>query len=138
MSFNLSIIDTKRSIYEGEATKLTIPALGGEMTVLENHMSVVTPVVIGEVRVGTPGKDIALTIGKGMFSMEGNAASLLVEDAMYTEEISEKEMEEAKQKAEEIIAKGIVGPDMEAALQNVRRSALNLKVARRKKLHLSA
>jgi len=134
MNFKLSIIDTQRHIYDGEAVELTIPALGGEMTVLAKHMSIVTPVGLGEVQLKTPGKDISLTIGKGMFSMEENEATLLVEDASYTEELSEAAAEEAKKRAEELIGKGIKGPDMEIAVSALRRSLLDLKVVRRRSL----
>lgn len=133
MSFKLSIIDTERLIYEGEAKRLTIPALDGVMTVLPEHMPIVTPIRMGEVVVETPEKDLTLTIGKGIFSMKENHATLLIEDATYAEEISEASAEEAKKKAQEIIQKGIQGPDLEAALESVRRSTLDLKVARRRK-----
>ncbi len=136
-TFALSIIDTQREIYSGEAIKLTIPAVGGQMTVLANHMPIVTPVALGEIVLTTPTDTIALTIGKGMFSMDGRGATLLIEDANYLEEISEKTSEEAKAKALEIIEKGITGPDLTAALYTVRKSNLDLKVARRNKLRAS-
>lgn len=133
MTFHLDIIDTKRAIYSGEAKSLTIPALAGEMTVLPEHMAIVTPVGLGEVFVKTPDKDLTLTIGKGIFSMDKNRASLLIEDARYTEEISEVAAEEAKKKAEEIIEKGIQGEDLEAAMSVIRRSLVDLKTVRRRK-----
>ncbi len=133
MNFQLSVIDTERHIFEGEASKLTIPAMDGVMTVLAEHMSVVTPVGIGEVVVEAPDKTINLTIGKGLFSMHDNAATLLIEDASYTEEISEARAEEAKKKAEELIVKGVTGADMEAAMATIRRSLLDLRVVRRRK-----
>ncbi|MEM3112321.1 MAG: hypothetical protein QXY90_04705 [Candidatus Anstonellales archaeon] len=136
MNFKLSIIDAERPIYEGDARRLTIPALEGVMTVLAKHMSVVTPVGMGEVVAETPEKILHLTIGKGIFSMEKNHATLLIEDATYAEEISEAQAEEARLKAQEIIQKGIKGPDLETAMQAVRRSALDLKVARRRKMRV--
>lgn len=133
MTFQLEIIDTKRAIYSGQAKSLTIPALAGEMTVLSNHMPIVTPVVLGEVIVEAPDRELTLTIGKGIFSMEGNSASLLIEDAKYTDEISESAAEEAKRKALEIIEKGIKGPDLEAALANVRRLDFDLEHVRKRR-----
>lgn len=133
MTFALSIVDTKRSIYSGEAKKLTIPALAGEMTVLSHHMPIVTPVLVGEVHLETPTEEIVLTIGKGIFSMDKNSATLLIEDARYTEEISETAAEEAKMKAEEIIQKGVTGPDLEAAVAGLRRSLIDLKTVRKRR-----
>lgn len=137
MTFHLDIIDTKRSIYSGEAKSLTIPAMGGAMTVLAEHMPIVTPVVLGEVVVETPEKELTLTIGKGIFSMDKNRASLLIEDAKYTDEITEAEAQKAKEKAQEIIAKGEKGPDLEAALASVRRINLDLEhVKKRRKVRI--
>lgn len=136
-TFLLSIIDTQRAIYEGEALRLTIPASGGEMTVMAKHMPIVTPVGVGEVVLVTPEKTIELTVGKGMFSMDHNKATLLIEDASYTEEISEAAAEDAKNKAEELVKKGVSGPDLTAALYTIRKSSLDLKVSRRKKLRSS-
>ncbi|OGM32821.1 ATP synthase F1 subunit epsilon [Candidatus Woesebacteria bacterium RIFCSPHIGHO2_01_FULL_44_21] len=133
MNFQLDIVDSKRNIYSGEALKLTIPAIDGEMTVEAQHMPVVTPVSLGMVVAQTPEKELALTIGKGIFSFEGNHATLLIEDTSFSEEISEEKANEAQKRAEEIIQKGIEGPDLEAALATIRRSTLDLKVVRRRK-----
>jgi F-type H+-transporting ATPase subunit epsilon len=134
MNFKLQIIDTVRKIYDGEASKITIPATGGEMTVLPNHMPLVTPVGIGEVVVETPEKSLNLTIAKGIFSIEDDTATLLIEDASFLDEISEAKAEEAKKRAEEIIEKGVDKPNMDAALATLRRSALDLQVLRKRKI----
>ncbi len=133
MNFKLDIIDSQRKIYSGDAFKLTIPAARGEMTVLANHMPIVTPIGLGEIAVVTPNKKISLTVGKGVFSFINNYATLLVEDTSYSEEISESLAMEAKRRAEEIIQKGIQGPDFEAALETIKRSNLDLKVVRKRK-----
>lgn len=134
MNFFLDIIDTKRHIYSGEVKKLTLPSLSGEITILANHMPLVTPVKLGEIRVETADKELLLTVGKGIFSMDAGRASLLIEDARYTEEISESEAEQAKARAEEIIKSGVKGPDLEAARSVMRRSLIDMKARRRRKL----
>lgn len=133
MSFFLEILDTKRAIYSGEANKLVMPSLVGQITVLPDHMPIVAPIELGEIVVNTPQKNFSLTIGKGIFSFKDNKATLLIEDARYSDEISEEEAQAAKTKALEIIEKGVTGADLDAAMATVRRSLVDLKTARKRR-----
>jgi F0F1-type ATP synthase epsilon subunit len=99
-------------------------------------MPIVTPISLGEVRFKSSDKEVSLTVGKGIFSMENNVGTLLIESASYIEEIKEAAAMEAIKRADEIVQKGISGPDMEAAMATIRRANLDLKVARRRKPRL--
>jgi F-type H+-transporting ATPase subunit epsilon len=136
MSFTLSVLDTERKIFEGEVEKLTLSTSGGEITVLQEHMPIVTPITLGEVRFKSSDKEVSLTVGKGIFSMENNIGTLLIESASYIEEIKEAAAMEAIKRAEEIVQKGETGPDLEAAMATIRRANLDLKVSRRRKPRL--
>jgi len=48
--FNLSINALDKNIFDGEAESLTLPGIDGELTILENHIPLVTPLKAGKLR----------------------------------------------------------------------------------------
>ena len=67
------------------------------------------------------------------FSIANDAAMLLIEDVESADEISEEKANEAKRKAEEIIAKGVEGEAKIKAHYLLRKSLVDLKIVRRKR-----
>jgi F-type H+-transporting ATPase subunit epsilon len=133
MNFALDIVSLTGKIYSGEASKLTLPTREGEITVLARHMPLVAPLTVGEIVVKTPDKEFDLAIGKGIFSMDNNTATLLIEDVTAADDISEEKAIEAKDKAEKLLAQGIKGEERLQVLYALRRSLVDLKVVRRRK-----
>jgi F-type H+-transporting ATPase subunit epsilon len=132
MSFHLDIVSLKGNIFSGLVESVTVPGEEGTMTVLGHHMPIVTYLTIGEVEVKGE-KNLDLSIGKGILTMAGNTATLLVEDEQAIDEISEKQASEAKEKAEEIIKKGATGEEKTQAMYALRKSLVDLKLARKKR-----
>ena len=48
--FPLSINALDKNIFQGEAESLTLPGVDGELTILENHIPLVTPLKAGKLR----------------------------------------------------------------------------------------
>lgn len=134
MNFQLDIISLEGTIYSGEAKKIKVPSIEGEMVVLARHMPVVTALTLGEVIVTTPNKNIFLSIGKGILEFSKGRARLLIEDVKNADEISEEKVLEAKRKAEELIVKGVSEEEKIKASYTLRRSLVDLKLLRKKKL----
>ncbi len=138
MNFHIAVISLKGKIYEGEAKEAVLPTVDGEITVLANHAALVAPLDVGEVVLNTTEGIKNLAIGKGVFAINKNKATLLIEDVTSSDEISESRAEEAKVKAEELIKKGVPAAEKGALTYAYRRSLIDLKVARRgRKLRLS-
>ena len=133
MNFPLEVVSITGEIFSGEVSKVTLPGVVGELTALARHMPVVVPLVTGEVSLKTDGKILSYSIGKGVFSYDGKIGRLLIEDATAADEISEERAIEAKRKAEDLLAKGIKGEEKIQAQYLLRRSLIDLKIARRKR-----
>lgn len=133
MNFHIDIVSLTGTLYSGEIEKVTVPSTEGEMTVLARHMPIVAPLGVGEVTVKTPKETLNLSIGKGVFEFSSGAARLLIEDVESADEISEQNALEAKKRAEELLAKGIKGEEKREVLYQLRKSLIDLKIARRKK-----
>ena len=133
MNFQLNVVSVAGSVFSGEAKEVTLPGIAGEITVLARHMPIVTPLTTGEVIVKTPEKNISFSIGKGVFSFDAGVGRLLIEDVSSADDISEERALQAKKKAEELLAKGVSGEEKIAALYQLRKSLVDLKIVRRKK-----
>ena len=132
MNFQLNVIDAQREIYKGEASKIVLSGIDGVMAVRARHMPYVTPLGVGEVSYWTDkGEEINLSIGRGILAVETNKVTVIVEDTRYGEEISQEKAAEAKERAEEIIKKGVKGVELTRALQSIRRSLVDIKIARK-------
>lgn len=133
MGLHLDIITPDKKIFSGEVVKIVLPSQEGQITVLPKHMPLVTALEVGEVIVQAPKETMNFSIGKGIFSINDNNASLLIEDVLASEEISEEKAIEAKKLAEELIKKGIGPEEKKAAIHSLRKSLVDLKLVRKKK-----
>lgn len=133
MGLHLDIITPDKKIFSGEVVKIVLPSQEGQITVLPKHMPLVTALEVGEVIVQAPKETMNFSIGKGIFSINDNNASLLIEDVLASEEISEEKAIEAKKLAEELIKKGIGPEEKKAAIYSLRKSLVDLKLVRKKK-----
>ena len=66
-----------------------------------------------------------------MFSTDGKSATLLIEDASFASEISEEKALAARQRAEELIKKGVSKEDKAAAIYQYRKSLVDIRVVRK-------
>ena len=123
MTFNLQVISSEKKLYEGDVNEVVLPTVNGEIAVLPKHMPLVTPLDLGVVSINkSDGTNVTYTIGKGLFFVEKSNASLLIEDVRSSDEISEADVEQARLKAQELIAKGITPEEKLQGTYLLRRS----------------
>ena len=133
MSFHLQVLSPLKKIFDGDVEEVMLPSTSGDIAVLPRHMPVVTPLTFGEVTIKKSGggSDI-YTIGKGLFFVDNNDASLLIEDARSSDELSEMEVDEARKKAQELIAKGVTPEERLQGTYLLRRSLVDLKLIKKR------
>jgi len=133
MNFQLDVVSITGKVFSGEVTGITLPGISGEFTSYARHMRMVTPLTTGEVVIREAGKTRSFSIGKGIFAFDAEGGRLLIEDVAAADEISETRVLEAKKRAEELLAKGVSGEEKIAALNQLRRSLVDLKIVRKKR-----
>ena len=72
----LQIISTDGIIFEGEATKVTLPGTVGPFTVLENHASILSTLTKGELEYESNGIVETLQIKGGFVDVNNNQVSV--------------------------------------------------------------
>lgn len=76
--FRLSIRALDKNIFEGEADSLTLPGADGELTILKNHIPIITPLKDGKLRFMAAKKEINLLIRSGVLQVNPEKVIVLV------------------------------------------------------------
>lgn len=133
MTIRCEIVSQDRTVFEGDVDIVVLPGTDGEMGILPKHSPILTTLKYGIIKVRKGGNEELFTVAGGVAEIQPDIVTVLADAAENVEEIDVARAEEARKRAEEVLAKGIP-PDtdaylaMEAAL---RRSNLRLEAARR-------
>ena len=130
---HLQLITPEKTVYDDEVEQVSIPTPNGQITVLENHMPLVSTVEPGELIFKKHSKEARLAAGFGFAQIGAKNVKILVDLAAYEEEIEEKMIEAAKREAEEALAKKHILSEEEyaTAAANLQKALVQLKVKRR-------
>jgi F-type H+-transporting ATPase subunit epsilon len=81
-AFTYQIVTPDGSVASGVCDFLVIPTSHGEIGVLANHQPLLSDIVGGELRLHRGTVTERFRVGKGILEVAGNAATLLVEEAL--------------------------------------------------------
>lgn len=96
------IVTPERTVYENEIDQITLPTADGEITVLPNHIPLISILIPGELSVKKDGKEIAMAVSGGMIEVRANEMTILADTAERAEEIDLTRAEEARKRAEKL------------------------------------
>ena len=133
MTIRCEIVSQDRTVFEGDVDIIVLPGADGEMGILPKHSPVLTTLKYGIIKVRKSGEEQLFTVAGGVAEVQPDIVTILADAAENVEEIDVSRAEEARKRAEEVLAKGIPADTdaylaMEAAL---RRSNLRLDAVRR-------
>jgi F-type H+-transporting ATPase subunit epsilon len=114
-TFQLDIVSLTKPAFSGKVDSVTIPGSEGEMTVLKNHLPLITPLVSGEVVI-RQGKEIThMAISRGFLIVEKDKATVMADSAERLEELDEVKIRAAKVYAEKLLTEKKFKDDREFA-----------------------
>ncbi len=133
MTIRCEIVSQDRTVFEGDVDIVVLPGSDGEMGILPRHAPILTTLKYGVIKVRKSGEEQLFTVAGGVAEIQPDIVTVLADEAENVEEIDVNRAEEARKRAEEVLAKGVPADTdaylaMEAAL---RRSNLRLDAARR-------
>jgi F-type H+-transporting ATPase subunit epsilon len=99
----LKIVTPEKVIYDAPVDGVSFPTVEGEITILPNHIPLISAIKPGELRIKKDGKVEYFSVTKGVLEMDGNTITLLIDAAERAEEIDEKRAEEAREKARKLM-----------------------------------
>lgn len=100
----LQVVTPERVILEMESDSLSVPTPSGQMTILPNHMPLVSVVTPGELIVKNGNKQEFVSVSGGFLEIKRKSQALLLADAAeHYYEINLKRAQAAKERAQELL-----------------------------------
>lgn len=131
MKLSINVLTPQAQVFSGEADEVLVPSVNGELGILPNHVSLLTQIMPGEIQIKTGSKTQSIAIMGGYIEVNNNIINILGDYAIRAEDIEVAKVEQAKQKAEKLKIEKISQEDLATIEADLRRSILELKVARR-------
>ena len=130
-TFSLQIVTSDGIFYEGQAEKLVVRTLTGDVCILARHCNFVTALGMGEAQVFLEsGKRTAACIG-GMLSVTNGHVRLVPTTFEWAEDIDAERAERSAQAAQEALAAKRSAQDIEMAQAQLKRALIRSNVAQR-------
>ncbi len=131
-TIHLDIITLERAVVSEDVDYISAPGIDGVIGILPRHEPLLTALSFGELRYKKGDQESSFAIGGGFMEVRPDRVTVLADMAQQAEEIDEEQAEQARRRAEELLAQKPES-DAEAAIleQALRRSELQLKVARK-------
>jgi F-type H+-transporting ATPase subunit epsilon len=94
---HLKIVTPERVVFEDSVDSISVMTENGEITILPNHIPLVTLLRAGEMRLKTNGSELILAVSTGLVEVrKGNQIIILADTAERSEELELEEIEKAK------------------------------------------
>ncbi|OGH02460.1 MAG: ATP synthase F1 subunit epsilon [Candidatus Levybacteria bacterium RIFCSPHIGHO2_01_FULL_37_17] len=134
MKLNLKVVTPVKMILSDEIDELTLPTTSGEISVLPNHIDLLTKVSPGEMVIKKGGKIENFAITGGFLEISNNNATLLADYVIRATDIEVAKAKEAKERAEKKLSEKQGNKDFVVAQAELRKALLELKVANRRRV----
>jgi F-type H+-transporting ATPase subunit epsilon len=137
MKIKFKIATPERVVYEDEIDQITLPTKMGEITVLPNHLPLVSSLNPGEVLIKKDGREVPLVISGGFVELHENKLVILADTAERVEEIDEERAEAARARVKELLEnkQAVDNVDFTALAGKMEKELARLKVVRKYKQH---
>ncbi len=100
------ITTPERVVFDAPSVEsITLPTKMGEITILPNHLPLVSSLVPGEVRVKIGNEEISMAVSGGFIEVSPGKVVVLADTAERAEEIDEIRAEQARQRAKDLMEK---------------------------------
>lgn len=134
MPIHLEIVTAERVVLSDEVDMIVAPTKEGRIGVLPRHEPLLTILDTGELDIIKGDERTEFAVSGGFMEVLPTRVTILADTALRADEIDEARAEEARRRAEEILAQRQSDRDMALAEAELRRALVELKVAGLKKV----
>jgi len=132
-TFNLKLIAPDGVKYEADAIEATLPTPDGQITILPNHMPLISLLSPGEIVLKIDGKEHILVTEGGIAEIANNTVKILADTAEDINSLDQLKIEEAKKHAEELIATAKTDIEYANAAAHLEKQLSKLSILKRRK-----
>ena len=105
MTISLKVLAPNQNVFEGEAEEVILPSTTGQLGVLPGHISLVTAIDIGVLRLRSNSQWISIALMGGFAEIESDEVTVLVNSAEIGSQINTQNAEEDLSKAKAELGK---------------------------------
>ena len=105
MTISLKVLAPNQKVYEGEAEEVILPSTTGQIGVLPGHISLVTSIDIGVLRLRMNSQWKSIALMGGFAEIESDEVIVLVNSAEVGSDINVQKAEESLKEAKTAISK---------------------------------
>ena len=131
MDIQLTVITPVKQVLKESVDELIVQTNSGEITVLPSHIPLLTKVAPGELTIKKGGKMSHFALTGGFMEVKENLVTILADYAVRAEDIEVAKAKEAQERAENTMKQKVSQRDFAIAEADLRRSIVELQVARR-------
>ena len=131
-NIELEIITPEKVVYKDTIQKIILPTSEGQITILPDHISLVTVTMPGEIVVYKENDTSHMAVMNGFVEFSDNKLKLMTDAAELAEEIDERRAEEAVKRSEVAKEKALNDVENAEASAALQRALIRIKVAQRK------
>lgn len=128
------IVTPEKVLYQDLVDSVSMPSIEGQITILPGHIPLISAIKPGEVLVKKAGQEVFFSVTKGIVEIDGKTITFLTDAAERAEQIDEKRAEEAKKRAQAVMAEVRHGEEgyIDAVAQ-MERALSREKIARKRR-----
>jgi F-type H+-transporting ATPase subunit epsilon len=136
MKLALDIITPTKIVLSEEVDEVTIPTVDGEISILPNHVNLLTKIAAGEMIIRKGAKNDLFAITGGFLEILNSHVNVLADYAIHADDIEVAKVQEAKERAQKAMKEKITEEDFRVANAELAKALLQLKVAHKRKIRV--
>jgi len=130
MPLHLEVITPERKVYEDDVDMVVAPASEGYVGILPHHVPLFTTLGPGEFKVKKGGVEEVLAVFGGFMDVRGDRVIVLTDAADLADEIDASRAQEARERAQQVLAAGPASAaDEQRARAELQRALVRLRVS---------
>lgn len=137
MKLHLEIVTPEKVVYKEEVDEVTAPTTNGQISILPNHVGLLTKIEPGELVVKKGNAHQSLAITGGFLEIAQNKITVLADYAVRSESIEVARAQAAQKRAEKLLQEKLGEKDFAQAEADLRKALLELRVAKRRRGSIS-
>ncbi len=128
----VELVTAERRVLSEEADFVRAPGMDGELGIYPQHLSLLTPLKAGEVKVVNGAEEHFYFVSGGFLEVLPDKVVILADAAEHADEIDEARAEEARRRAQEALANDSGNAEAAASLE---RAMFRLRVSEVRRRH---
>lgn len=130
---HLRIVTPERQVLDTMVDEVSVPAPDGPLGILPHHTRLMSKISPGELKITKGSKEDFLAVGDGIVEVAQGEVIVMTDLAKAEHEIDEREVEEARKRAQEALSQTLSGEEYATTLAALEKSLAQLRLKRRRR-----